>query len=112
MIRNILTILLFFFGPAILLFMLRYFLLALKTWLLIRRQRPAEPEIIDVTPRAEGGTPLWFKIAALSAGALCAWLAWQHLNSSGPENAMRYVPAHMDQQGNIVPGHLEPANGE
>ncbi|HXH72273.1 MAG TPA: hypothetical protein VNI58_05595 [Mariprofundaceae bacterium] len=111
MIRNILTIIVFFFGPAILLFMLRNFLLVLKVWLQMRRQRPAEPEIIDVTPRRESRTPLWFKVVAVLAGVLSAWLAWQRLDT-GSEKAMRYVPAYMDQQGKIVPGHLEPANAK
>jgi len=107
MIRNILTVIVFFFGPAMLMFMLRNLLLILLAYLQLRRQRPVEPEIIDVTPRSVQGAPLWFKLLALFVGLLCAGSSWYYLNADS-EQTMRYVPAYMDEQGKVVPGHWEP----
>jgi len=107
MIRNILTVIVFFFGPALLMFMLRNLFLLSLAYLQLRRQRPLEPEIIDVTPRTAQGAPLWFKAMALLVGLLCASAAWYYLNADS-EESMRYVPAYMDEQGKVVPGHWEP----
>jgi len=110
MIRNILTVIVFFFGPAILMFMLRNLFLFLKAWLSMRDARNAEPEVIDITPKPAVAIPAWFKLLAVLVGLLSAGLAWQLL-SSGVEPQRHYVPAYVDQQGKIVPGHWEPANG-
>jgi len=40
---------------------------------------------------------------------ICAILAWQEM-SGGPEKELRYVPAHVDEQGNIVPGKMVPVS--
>lgn len=110
MIRNILTVIVFFFGPAILMFMLRNLFLFLKARHQMRREYPAEPKIIDVTPKPASATPAWFKVLAVLVGLLSAWFAWQLLRS-GEEDHRHYVPAYVDQHGKIVPGHWESGNG-
>ncbi|MES0371570.1 MAG: hypothetical protein ABUK11_04770, partial [Mariprofundaceae bacterium] len=107
MIRSIFVSALFFFGPAILMFMLRNLFLFLRAWLRIRRARKKqESEIIDITPHQHGSPSMLFNIAAIAVGLICAVLAWQEM-TSGPEERQHYVPAHVDEQGKIIPGKMK-----
>jgi hypothetical protein len=108
MIRSIFVSILFFFGPAILMFMLRNLFLFTRAWLRLRRQRQQqEHEVIDITPHKHASPSMMFNIAAIVVGLICAFLAWQEMRS-GPEVPMHYVPAHVDEHGKIVPGKLVP----
>ncbi|MDX8403765.1 MAG: hypothetical protein R8K54_05090 [Mariprofundaceae bacterium] len=108
MIRSIFVSALFFFGPAILMFMLRNLFLFSRAWLRLRRaQQKQEAEIIDITPHKHGSPSMLFNIAAIVVGLICAVLAWQEMNS-GVEEEQQYVPAHVDQQGKITPGKMHP----
>lgn len=108
MIRSIFVSALFFFGPAILMFMLRNLFLFSRAWLRLRRaQKKQEAEIIDITPHKHGSPSMLFNIAAIAVGLICAFLAWQEM-TSGPEEKQQYVPAHVNEQGKIIPGKMEP----
>jgi len=109
MIRSIFVSALFFFGPALLMFMLRNFFFLSRAWLRLRRiQKMQEHEVIDITPHKHHGSPsMFFNITAIVIGLVCAFLAWQEM-SSGPEERQRYVPAHVNEEGKIVPGAMVP----
>jgi len=108
MIRSIFVSALFFFGPALLMFMLRNLFLFLKVWLRLRRmRREQDHDVIDITPHKHGSPSLLFNIAAIAVGVVCAFLAWQEMNS-GPEEKMRYIPAHINEEGKVIPGKKVP----
>jgi hypothetical protein len=109
MIRSIFVSILFFFGPALLMFMLRNMFFLSRAWLRLRRiQKMQEHEVIDITPHKHHGSPsMFFNIAAIVVGLVCAFLAWQEM-SSGPEERQHYVPAHIDEYGKVVPGAMMP----
>ncbi|MFC1568001.1 hypothetical protein ACFL3K_02235 [Pseudomonadota bacterium] len=109
MIRSIFVSALFFFGPALLMFLLRNLFFLSRAWLRLRRiQKMHEHEVIDITPHKHHGSPsMFFNITAIVVGLICAFLAWQEM-SSGPEQRMHYVPAHVDTSGKIVPGAMMP----
>ncbi|MDT8375929.1 MAG: hypothetical protein RQ867_04225 [Mariprofundaceae bacterium] len=108
MIRSILVAALFFFGPALLMFMLRNMFFLFRAWLRLRKlKKMQEHEVIDITPHKHGSPSMLFNIAAIVVGLICAFLAWQEMGS-GPEQRMHYVPAHVDEQGKIVPGAMVP----
>ena len=108
MIRSIFVSALFFFGPALLMFMLRNLFLFLKVWLRLRRMRKEqEHDVIDITPHKHGSPSMLFNIAAIVVGIICAFLAWQEMNKA-PEQKMHYVPAHVDESGRIIPGKMVP----
>ncbi len=109
MIRDLLLAIVFFFGPMLVMFVLRNLALLFRLWLAVRRQRRMQPEIIDVTPDAVGGPSLGYVALAILIGALSAYLAWQHTHQGVASNLdMQYVPAHLDDQGRLVPGRLAP----
>ncbi|HKI62068.1 MAG TPA: hypothetical protein VKA31_07225 [Mariprofundaceae bacterium] len=104
MIRNILVAIVFFFGPALLLFMLRNGLLLLRLWLYHRRQRSSNPEVIDITPVPEKkGASRWFYLLALLLGLAGAVSAFMYLQAADSESR-HYVPAHIGSDGKVVPG--------
>jgi|GEM_PF-2532111 len=103
--RNILLTLLFFFGPVVLIFALRYIGLLLRFWLLWRRQQKQAAQVIDVTPQPPGSPSTVFILFALSVGVLIAGLVWHRLTDTGDRESS-YVPAHVDQQGRLVPASL------
>jgi len=108
MIRSIFVSALFFFGPALLMFMLRNLFLFLKVWLrLRRRKKEQEHDVIDITPHKHASPSLLFNIAAIAVGIVCAFLAWQEMKS-GSEEKMHYVPAHVNEEGKVVPGKMVP----
>jgi len=108
MIRSIFVSVLFFFGPALLMFMLRNLFLLLRAWLRLRQLRKKqEHEIIDITPHKHGSPSMLFNIAAIVVGLVCAFLAWQEMGS-GPEERQHYAPAYIDEYGKVVPGAMIP----
>lgn len=109
MIRSIFVSALFFFGPALLMFMLRNLFFLFRAWLRLHRLRKKqEHEVIDITPHKHHGSPsMFFNLTAIAVGLVCAFLAWQEM-SSGPEDRQHYVPAHVDEHGKIVPGAMMP----
>ncbi len=108
MIRNVLIVIVFFFGPALVMLMLRALLPLVAGWL---RARRAAREVIDVTPRKRA-LPRWFWPLALMLGAASAAWAWQALDQAGPPAEGRvYVPAHLGKDGRLVPGHWVRAGG-
>ena len=111
MIRNILIAVVFFFGPALLMMMARGAFFLLRLWLQARLRQGRQPDVIDVTPKQEeAGLPIWFYVLAILLGVMSAGLAWHYLSEdTSPAVHRIYIPAHMDANGNIVPGHWEPA---
>jgi len=108
MMRSILISALFFFGPAILMFLLRNLFLFLRVWLRLRRLRKQQDaDVIDITPHKHGSPSMLFNVAAIIVGLTCAFLAWQEMTSA-PEAEQRYVPAYVDEYGNVVPGRMVP----
>ena len=109
MIRNLLVSILFFFGPVILMFVLRNMGLFLRLWVNMRRRQRQEAEIIDVTPVSDRGPSTLFIVAAIVIGLTCATLAWLRMGGEGIGEA-QYTPAHMDERGKVVPGKIIPAD--
>ena len=103
--KSILISLLFFFGPVILLFVLRYGALFLRAWLLWRRHKQSRPDIIDITPHLSHKPSIVFIVLAIAIGLLTAVLAWQRLTSPSDTGKV-YIPAHVEQ-GKLVPGHFQ-----
>lgn len=106
--KSILISLLFFFGPVILLFVLRYGALFLRAWLLMRRQQGGGPDVIDITPTPSHKPSIIFIVLAIAIGLLTAVLAWQRITGPADQHKGKvYIPAHVDQQGKLVPGHFQ-----
>lgn len=109
MIRDLLVAIVFFFGPMLLLFVLRNLGPLIRLWLAVRRQRRAQPDIIDVSPKSGGGPSPGFVAIAILAGVLSAYWAWHYTRQGGGESRdMQYVPAYLDSHGHLVPGRLVP----
>jgi hypothetical protein len=105
--RNILLSILFFFGPAMLMFLLRHLGILLRLWLVARKAASQrEADVIDVTPRKPHPPSTAFIVVTFVLSLVIAVLVWQRLSES-PEVGRIYVPAHINEQGEIVPGHLE-----
>ena len=104
MIRNIFVTLFFFFGPALIMLMLRNLYLF---WLFRQRIKRQHPDIIDITPQQHQGTPpsRFFLASAITVGLIFAWLAWSQMHRQPSVENMQYVPAHIDQNGQLVDGH-------
>ncbi len=106
MIRNILVMIVFFFGPALLMFVARSLFFMLRIWLRRKLKQAAEPQVIDITPVSRRALPRWFYVLSVMMGLLSAALAYQYLATDGAEKKV-YIPAHLDEQGNVVPGHWQ-----
>ncbi|WP_167631125.1 hypothetical protein [Mariprofundus ferrooxydans] len=106
MIRNLFLALFFFFGPALLMFMLRNIILLLRIWLVVRNQRNQQQDVIDITPVERNRAPRWFYLVAAVLGVASAVAGFMYLQTVDSERRV-YVPAHMGQQGEIVPGHWQ-----
>ncbi|MCF6207934.1 MAG: hypothetical protein L3J61_00900 [Ghiorsea sp.] len=104
--RYLFLTLLGFFGPALLMLLLRltWFYLRAKWLAKLSRQRN-EPEIIDVTPIHKKRISKPFLFLWLLVSVICtALLIWQIDDSPAPEQT--YIPAHMDAEGNFVPAKI------
>jgi len=108
MIRSILVSIFFFIGPAMLMFMLRNVALLARAWLKNRQLHAHDPEIIDITPIHNHIHPNWFIIAVVIVSMTCAVAVFMQLQSNEDVDPHQYVPAHMDESGNIVPGGWQP----
>ncbi|MFQ5355283.1 MAG: hypothetical protein ACE5DY_02115 [Mariprofundaceae bacterium] len=107
MIRNIFLSFLFFFGPAMLMFLLRYLGLFLRLWFMARKMRgQQEPEVIDITPKKPHPPSTAFIIFTFVISLIIAVLVWQRLGGDA-EVGKNYVPARVSEQGRVVPGHYE-----
>jgi uncharacterized membrane protein len=107
MIRSLLVSLFFFFGPALLMFMLRNLTLLLLLWARNRQRRVREQEIIDITPVRKGRAPAWFYAVVIIISLTSAVTVFTQLQHGDVEQ-QQYVPAHVDKSGNIVSGDWEP----
>ncbi len=95
--RYLIFTLLGFFGPALLMLLLRLIWWRIRYRLL---RNNSEPEIIDVTPKHKPGR--LFMLSWLLISIICtALLIWQMDDSPAPEQV--YIPAHIDAYGNFVP---------
>ena len=101
--RYLFLTLLGFFGPALLMLLLRltWFYLREKWLAKLSRQRN-EPEIIDVTLIHKKRISKPFIFLWLLVSVICtSLLIWQIDDSPTPEQT--YIPAHIDAEGNFVP---------
>jgi len=103
--RFFLVTLFFFFAPVILMFALRHLTLLLRIWLAFRRARNSRDEkVIDITPGKPEPASRRFIAFAVLVVVVCAILVWMRLGEPVHQQGA-YVPAHIDAQGHIVPGH-------
>jgi len=102
MIRSLFVSLFFFFGPALLLFMLRNITLLLLLRAKNKQQKTQEPEVIDVTPVKKERAPNWFYVLVVTISLACAITVFIQLQN-GDTEIQKYVPAHVDESGNIAP---------
>jgi len=103
MIRSIFVSLFFFFGPALLLFMLRNLALLLLLKAKARQAEKPEVEVIDITPVKKERAPGWFYALVIAISLTCAVTVFLNLER-GETEVRHYVPAHVDESGNIVTG--------
>jgi len=103
MIRSIFVSLFFFFGPALLLFMLRNLTLLLLLKAKAKQAKAQEIEVIDITPIKKDRAPTWFYALVIAISLTCAVSVFLNLDRGGAE-VQHYVPAHVDESGNIVSG--------
>ncbi len=104
--KSLFISMLFFFGPVILMFVLRYFGLLLRLWLMYRRARQeSDANIIDITPEKPHPPSKAFIIIAILLGIGFAVLAYQRIGSA-PDTHRQYVPAQVDEQGRVIPGRF------
>jgi hypothetical protein len=108
MIRSLFVSLFFFFGPALLMFMLRNLLLL---WRLRAQRREQQPEVIDIKPVDERKrAPNWFYALVVAISLASAVTMFLYLQEHSDQGEVRhYVPAHIDAAGRLVPGHWQPA---
>ncbi|MDX8383840.1 MAG: hypothetical protein R8M45_07150 [Ghiorsea sp.] len=96
--RYLLITLLGFFGPALVMLILRLLWFQLKQRVLKRRN---EPEVIDITPNTRKPSQL-FIVTWLTISILCsALLIWEM--DSQPASKNIYIPAHIDANGQFIP---------
>ena len=103
--RTFLTVLIFFFGPTLLMLALRGLWLWLR-WRL-RRRREARALVVDaevVGARPGLRAPWPYLLLSVLVGAVAAFFAWRSLHEARPAERV-YVPAHLNEAGEVVPGH-------
>lgn len=105
MIRSLFVSLFFFFGPALLLFMLRNLTLLLLVKAKNRREKAQEPEVIDITPVDKERAPTWFYALVVVVSLASAVTVFMQLEQKGDVGVHQYVPSHMNESGELVPGH-------
>lgn len=108
MIRNLLVAAVFFFGPMLLMFLLRNLGTLFRLWMAARRHRQAQPDIIDISPRLRTRPSLAFVAVAVLVGAISAYWAWRYTQRPVTNLDQQYVPAHLDAHGQLVPGRQVP----
>ena len=100
MIRNIIVSLLFFFGPALLMFVLRNIFFF---WKLHREIEKHQPDIIDITPKNPNKPSHFFLASVIAVGFISAYFAYTQLTTDSPDKKTQYIPAHINAQGELVP---------
>jgi len=101
MIRNILVTLLFFFGPALLMFVLRNIFLFWKSRKAMQKQ---QPDIINITPSGSTSPSRFFLASVIAVGLISAYLAYNQLTiNHNNQQQMQYIPAHINAQGKLLP---------
>ncbi len=108
MIRSLFVALFFFFGPALLLFMLRNLTLLLLLRAKNKHEKAQQPEVIDITPVKKDRAPNWFYAIVIIVSLASAVTVFIHLQQSDDATIKHYVPAHVDESGNIVTGGWKP----
>ena len=108
MIRSFLVSIFFFVGPALLMFMLRNIAMMMLIWMKNKQRRARQQEVIDVTPIHHHIHPNWFVIIVVIVSMFCAVTVFMKLQSSDDVEPHQYVPAHMGESGEIVPGGWKP----
>ena len=103
--KSILISLLFFFGPVLFMFALRYLALLLRIWLIWQRQKRQEEDVIDITPGKPHPPSIRFIILAVVVGLIVSVLVWHRLTDQGGRGGV-YVPAHTERGGNLIPGYF------
>jgi len=103
MIRNIFVTLLFFFGPALLMFVLRNMFLAWR-----HRRIHKKSNVIDITPIDPSSPSRFFVMSAVTVGIIFAYLAWSQINYHDGSRGTQYTPAHINAQGELVPESRAP----
>jgi hypothetical protein len=106
MIRNLLVSAVFFFGPMLLMILLRNLGTLFRLWMAARHRRRAQPDIIDISPHLRARPSLAFVAVAILFGGICAYWAWHYTQGPAVGVDQRYVPAHLDAHGHLVPGRL------
>ena len=103
MMRSLIIALFFFFGPALLMFMLRNMVLLFLVWMKQRQQHRQE-QVIDITPVEKGRAPRWFYIVVVLISLASAVVVFNTLQQTEVAQRQVYVPAHIDEHGRLVPG--------
>ncbi len=106
MIRMLLLTLLFFFGPALLMFAAHRATMILRLWWRGRQYRQQQDEgVIDITPT--NGTSMRpggvFIAASIMVATACAFIAWQSTQQQPTTQKNHYTPAYLDANGQLVP---------
>jgi len=101
MIRNIFVTLLFFFGPALLMFVLRNMFFM---WKARQQRKKAHPDVIDISPTTSNAPSPFFIASAISVGIVFAYLVWAQLSQNTQEQGGEYIPAHINEFGELVHG--------
>ncbi len=106
--RTLVAVLVFFFGPTLLMLALRGVWIWLR-WRLRRRHEArvtvVDAEIVDGRPALRAPWP--YLLLSIAVGTVAAFLAWRSLHEARPVERV-YVPAHIDEAGRVVPGHWIP----
>ena len=100
MMRNIIVTLLFFFGPALLMFVLRNIFLFWKLQRAIKRQ---QPDIIDITPKKPSAPSHFFLASVIAVALISAYFAYAQLTMDNTDAKTQYIPAHINAQGELIP---------
>jgi len=104
--KSVFISLLFFFGPVLAMFALRYLGLLLRIWLSWQRQKKQGKDVIDITPQKPHPPSIRFIIFAVAAGLVISALVWHRLANENGLGGV-YIPAHTDSAGNLVPGNFQ-----
>jgi len=106
--RMLFLTLVFFFGPALLMFALHRVVMVARYWWMMRKLQH-QNDVIDITPLPPRRRPgAVFIVVSMIVASSFAGLAWQRMQSTPKEMPSQYVPAHIDAYGNIVPGKTQP----
>jgi hypothetical protein len=100
MIRYLFFVLLGFFGPALIMLFIRLLWYRIRHQWLVKRN---EPEIIDITPGHSHVPSRVFILSWLAVSLICTGLLIWQMDDT-PATKQNYVPAHINAEGDFVPG--------